>query len=177
MKDEIFISVDIEADGSIPGDYSMTEIGACVVGDTRETFEALIKPISEKISLQAAGVSQHSREWLQQNGEEPAAAMMRFAKWVAKVSGDARPVFVGFNAPFDWMFIHWYCMHFLGENPFGYSALDLKAYYMGKCGVDLWAETSMSKLPPRFAPKRSLSHLALDDAIQQAEIFSKLRTM
>ena len=40
-------------------------------------------------------------------------------------------VFVGFNAPFDWSFVNYYFHRFLGHNPFGFTAVDIKAYYMG----------------------------------------------
>ena len=40
-------------------------------------------------------------------------------------------MFVGFNASFDWSFVNWYFHKFVGTNPFGVAALDIKAYYMG----------------------------------------------
>jgi len=41
-----FIMVDIEADGPIPGDYSMISIGAIVVETTlSKTFGGFLKPI------------------------------------------------------------------------------------------------------------------------------------
>lgn len=47
-KEEAYISVDIEASGPIPGEYSMLSLGACVVGDTAKTFYREIKPITDK---------------------------------------------------------------------------------------------------------------------------------
>jgi ribonuclease T len=43
---ETYISVDVEAAGPIPGDYSMLAIGACMVGNARETFYAELRPIN-----------------------------------------------------------------------------------------------------------------------------------
>ena len=37
-KEEIYISIDVEATGPIPGEYSMYEIGACVVGKEDEYY-------------------------------------------------------------------------------------------------------------------------------------------
>jgi hypothetical protein len=79
-------------------------------------------------------------------------------------------VFLAFNAPFDWMFVEDYFRRFLGRNPFGYSALDMKAYYMGMAGV-AWARTSMRYLSPRYLGGSHLSHNALGDARDQAELF------
>lgn len=173
MRNEIYISVDIEADGPIPGDYSMTEIGACVVGVPQLTFSAYLRPMTDKFIPEAANVGTKTRDWLLKHGEDPHACMMRFSAWVKEVSLCGVPVYVGFNAPFDWSFTHWYFIHFLDDDPFGHKALDTKAYIMGKLRLAMFSETSMSLLPPVFAPSRPLSHSALDDAIQQAEIFQK----
>jgi len=43
-------SVDIESSGPIPGEYSMLSIGACVVGNTKDSFYAELKPISKSLS-------------------------------------------------------------------------------------------------------------------------------
>jgi hypothetical protein len=55
-------------------------------------------------------------------------------------SRDGRPVFVGFNAAFDWSFVNYYFQRYLGENPFGFAALDIKSLYMGATGC-AWEET------------------------------------
>lgn len=39
--------------------------------------------------------------------------------------------YVGFNASFDWSFVNYYFDLFLGENPFGIAALDIKSMYSG----------------------------------------------
>jgi len=65
---------------------------------------------------------------LQRRGTDPAEGMRQFNKWIEGVAGvDAVPVFVGFNAPFDWSFVNYYFHRFLGHNPFGFAGLDIKA--------------------------------------------------
>ncbi len=81
-----------------------------------------------------------------------------------------RPVFVALNAPFDWMFVNDYFHRCLQRIPFGHSALDIKAFYMGMTGVH-WAQTSMRSLAGRYLGGRKLTHHALQDAKDQAEIF------
>ena len=39
------------------------------------------------------------------NGVDPAKAMRNFERWVREAAGHDRPVFVAFNATFDW----WTC--------------------------------------------------------------------
>ncbi|MBI5733246.1 3'-5' exonuclease [Candidatus Jorgensenbacteria bacterium] len=176
MKKEVFISVDIEADGPIPGDYSMSSLGACVVDRPDLSFYVEFRPISEKFILEVMIVSGLDRDRLVSDGEDPDSAMRRFANWIQGVCGTwGRPVFVAFNATYDWMFVHWYFEHFLGHDPFGISGWDIKAYYAGVAKKKWWSETSMRKIEEEFKSFKSLTHNALDDARCQAEIFRRLR--
>jgi len=77
---------------------------------------------------------------------------------------------VALNATFDWMFVNDYFHRFLQRNPFGHSALDIKAFYMGLAGVN-WAQTSMKALAARYLSGRKLTHNALQDARDQGEVF------
>lgn len=172
---DLFISVDVETDGPIPGDYSLASIGAVVVDRPEETFYVELKPISERFVAEAVATTGLDRERLAREGVEPAEAMRAFGEWVRRVAGRARPVFVAFNATFDWSFVHWYFIHFVGESPFGIAGLDVKAYYMGALGKRRWAETTKRHLEPRFHSELPHTHNALDDAREQAEVFAKIR--
>jgi hypothetical protein len=58
-----WIMVDIEADGPIPGDYSMVSFGAVVVEPGLErTFNGELRPISKKFVPEALAVSGFTRE-------------------------------------------------------------------------------------------------------------------
>jgi len=41
--------------------------------------------------------------------------MNKFCDWLKEVRGARKPVFVGFNASFDWSFVNWYFVKFLGK--------------------------------------------------------------
>ena len=111
---------------------------------------------------------------MSETGVPPKEALQAFADWIQHVAPEGtRAVFVAFNAPFDWMFINSYFHRYLGYNPFGHSALDIKAYFMGQAGVT-WAETSMKQMSSRFLDETHLSHNALQDAQDQAQIFQRL---
>lgn len=170
---EIYISVDIEASGPIPGEYSILSLGACVVGATNTSFYREFKPINNNFVAAALEVSGLFLEKLKQGGIEPAAGMAQFEQWVQRVCGEKRPVFVAFNATFDWSFTHWYFIKFLGRDPFGISGLDIKAYYMGKLNTT-WSETTKKRVVVKFPSIHQHTHNALDDAVEQAEIFEKL---
>jgi hypothetical protein len=71
------------------------------------------------------------------------------------------------------MFINDYFHRYLGNNPFGHSALDIKAYFMGQMGVS-WAETSLKHISDHMLENHTLNHNALSDALEQADIFRKI---
>ena len=172
---ECYISVDIEAAGPIPPTYSMLSFGACLVDAPASTFYAELRPITERALPAALQVSGLSLERLVATGRDPAETMSAFRDWIISAAAGRTPVFVGFNASFDWAFINWYFHQYLGENPFGIGALDIKAYYMGFSG-SAWQDTTSSRLPGRFKPMHQRTHNALDDAVAQAEVFNKLLT-
>lgn len=176
MQKEIYFSVDIEAAGPIPGEYSMLSLGACVIGQSENTFYVELKPINNYFVKEALEVSGLELGDLAKSGVEPELAMKNFGEWVRRNAKDSKPVFVGYNASFDWSFVNWYFNKFLGENPFGFAALDIKSYYMGFSGCQ-WGETTSSRLPREIKSTKPLTHNAVEDAIAQGEIFNKLLSL
>lgn len=175
-KRELFFSVDIETAGPIPGEYSLLSIGACAVFDPMKTFACDIKPINRNADPKALEVTGLSLDELALSGLDPSEGMRRFDDWLSTLANsDDAAVFVGFNAPFDWSFVNYYFHRFLGRNPFGFTALDIKALYMGATGCK-WAETRSSKIAHRLKPKLTASHNALQDAQYQAEIFRLIKS-
>ena len=137
-------------------------LGACAVDNDEKTFYAELKPLNENSVPEALAVTGFTLEELARDGVEPRVAMANFAVWLAKtVPSGAKQVFVGLNAPFDWSFVNYYFVHFGGANPFGHSALDIKALYMGATGC-LWAQTTSAQMANRLHPKKKGTHNALD---------------
>lgn len=171
---EYYISVDVETSGPNPSEYSLLSIGACTVDEPYLTFYVELKPVNEQFLESALKVSGLSFECLKEIGKPPKEAMEAFAAWLEEVVPEGKsPVFVAFNAPFDWLFVADYFHRYLGYNPFGHKALDIKAFYMGMAGVP-WRETGMMHLSNKYLGDRTLTHHALADALDQAEIFSAL---
>jgi DNA polymerase III epsilon subunit-like protein len=173
MKIERYYSVDVESAGPIPGKYSMLSLGACPVDDSAKGYYVELKPISKDFVPDALKVSGFHLAKLKRTGKSPRGAMETFRKWVAETAGEAKPIFVGFNACYDWQFVNWYMERFAGGNPFGFGGIDIKSYYMGLSGLP-WAKTTSSQLPPEFQPDTAQTHNALDDARAQASVFAKL---
>ncbi len=168
---ETLISVDVETAGPNPASYSMLSLGACLVEDPSSGFYVEIKPVHDTITREALSIGGLTLEHLTVHGTDPALAMAEFDTWLQSVVlADHVPIFVGFNAAFDWMFVCDYFERYLGRNPFGHAALDIKSYYLGIAGGS-WAETSMRFLSPKYLDGRALSHNALGDARDQAALF------
>jgi len=172
---ETFISVDVEASGPIPGEYSLLSIGACAAYEPSRAFACLVKPISTNADPKALEVTGLQLKELMVTGLTPEAAMEAFAKWVEEVSVGSVPVFVGLNAAFDWSFVNYYFHKFYGRNPFGFAALDIKSLFMGAQGCS-WRDTRSSKIKRTLSATSEGTHDALEDAQYQAELFRLIRT-
>jgi hypothetical protein len=185
VKREVYVSVDIEADGPIPGPYSMLSFGMAACGTfdgmafepadpAERTFYAELKPISETYNAEALAVSGLDRDRLAVEGREPTEAMRVAAAWVREVAGGATPVLVAYPLGFDWMWLYWYLVRFAGASPFGHSRhLDLKTLYAAKARAPI-SRSTKRQMPSELLPNRPHTHNALDDAIEQAELFHNL---
>ena len=185
VKPSLYISVDIEADGPIPGPYSMLSFGAAVAGTQdadgftavdpeKLTFYRELRPISEEFVPEALAVSGLDRDRLRREGAEPAVALAEFSDWVREVAPGAQPVMCGYPASYDWMFLYWYLIRFTGASPFGHSGcLDMKTLYAAKARLPLRA-VAKGTMPRELLSRRRHTHHALDDAIEQAELFANL---
>jgi DNA polymerase III epsilon subunit-like protein len=170
---EVYISVDIEAAGPVPSTFSMLSLGAVVVDDPKNTFYVELKPANDKFVPDAMKVVGRTLPDFAKNGREPKEAMTDFRDWLVSVATAAKPVFVGFNATFDWAFVNFYFHEYLGENPFGFGGIDIKSYYMGMTGCT-WEDTRSSRIRSELKGPSPHTHNALDDAVEQAEMFRRM---
>lgn len=103
--------------------------------------------------------------------QTPAAAMQRYVAWLKGLPG--QPVFVGYPAAYDFLFIYWYLLRFAGESPFSHSALDIKTYAMAVLGLP-YRESTKRNMPKRWISASPHTHVALDDAIEQGQLFCNI---
>jgi DNA polymerase III epsilon subunit-like protein len=167
--------VDIEAAGPIPASYSMLSLGAIAVDDPKQTFYVELKPVNDKFIPEAMNIVGRSLQDFAEKGRDPKEAMATFRDWLARTAKAGKPVFVGFNATFDWAFVNFYFHQYIGENPFGFGGIDIKSYYMGLTGCK-WDDTRSSRIVGEFKGTARHTHNALDDAIEQAEMFRRMLT-
>ena len=101
----------------------------------------------------------------------PAETMFSYVTWLDALP--AKPVFVGFPASFDFLFVYWYLMRFVGRSPFSFAALDIKTMAMVMLKKE-YRHCSKKDLPKRWFDPHPHTHIALDDAIEQGAMFCNM---
>jgi hypothetical protein len=178
---EIFFSTDIESDGPIPGKYSMLSFGSAAFTDKGE----LIDTYSANLEILPGAIQDpDTMDWWKSQGSawdacrqdtRPAEVIMpKFVSWVNNVCGKVgKPVFVGYPTGFDFTFMYWYLRAFANESPFSFSALDIKSFAMAILGSE-FRKTTKRNFPSHWFGRKRHTHIALDDAIEQGELFCKI---
>ena len=175
---EIYVSTDVEADGPAPGANSMLSFASAAYTADKKllgTFSANLETLP--------GASPHPKTaewWLTQPDawaacrrdlRAPETAMHDYAGWLGALPG--KPVFVAYPVGFDFMFVHWYLMRFVGESPFGFSAIDIKTYAMALLKTE-YQHANKRRLPAHWFGPQPHTHIALDDAIEQGTLFCNM---
>jgi len=175
---EVYVSTDIESDGPIPGMNSMLSFGSAAFNEKGvmiSTFEANLE------LLEGAEGNEDTMNWWATQPEaweahrintvQPKKAMLDYVVWLESLPG--KPVFVGYPAGFDFLFVYWYLIRFAGKSPFSFSALDIKTYAMAVLKTP-WRETVKRNMPKQWFGPHKHTHKALDDAIEQGVLFCNI---
>lgn len=175
---EIYISTDVETDGPIPGPHSMLSIGSAAYTSDKvvvSTFSANLE------TLPGAQAHPKTAEWratqpeawaaCRKDLESPEQATKRYVNWIKSLDG--KPVFVAYPAGFDFLFVYWYLIKFVGESPFSHSALDIKSFAMALLKTD-FRQSTKRNMPKRWFDDLPHSHVALDGAIEQGALFRNM---
>lgn len=177
-KIEIYVSTDVEADGPIPGPHSMLSFAsASYTADKKliSTFTANLEelPYAKAHPDTMAWWDKNPEAWTacRENCQDPTIAMKDYVEWLKQLPG--KPVFVGYPAAYDFMFVYWYMIRFVGESPFSHSALDIKTYAMAVLKKN-YRESTKRNMPKRWFDKLPHTHVALDDAIEQGALFCNI---
>ena len=175
---EIYVSTDVETDGPIPGPHSMLSLGSAAYTADKQ----LVATFSGNLeTLEHARAHPKTAEWwatqpqawaaCRQDLEAPEAAMRRYIEWVKSLPG--KPVFVAYPAGFDFLFVYWYLIRFVGESPFSHSALDVKSFAMAVMKTN-YRDSTKRNMPKHWFDPLPHTHVALDDAIEQGAMFCNM---
>lgn len=175
---EIYVSTDIESDGPAPGLNSMLSFAsAAYLAD-----KTLVKTFSANLeTLGGASADPETMAWWETqpqaweasrvDPQPPVIVMPQYVSWLKSLPGN--PVFVGYPAAFDFMFITYYLYRFAGESPFFYVALDIKTYAMAMMKTDFY-DVNKKSMPPHWFDDLPYTHVALDDAVSQGALFCNM---
>ena len=176
---EIYVSTDIEADGPIPGPNSMLSFGSAAYRDDK----TMVATFSANLDLLPGATgdpgtmswwAEHPDAWkaARENARDPGEAMREYAAWLEALPG--APVFVGYPASYDFLFVYWYLIRFAGRSPFSFAALDIKTMAMIALGKP-YRQCTKNRFPKRwFDSNLPHNHVALDDAIEQGALFCNI---
>lgn len=190
---EVYISVDIETDGPIPGDNSMLTLGAVpVVRTGPKAWELRVGDAFYIRMLQRQGalMNHDTEDWWRKQDDavryeafhaeprvHPREAMVEFAEWTESVSS-AQPVFVARPTGFDYSFVNWYLVHYLGAKRahalYSHRALDMRSLMMGmhpKLGFYSAQSSLMDEKYHLDTGHKITAHRALSDAVEQGSTF------
>lgn len=183
---DVYFSADIETDGPIPGPYSVLSFALVYAGSfDGKAFERPAKydqifyrelaPISDSYEPEALRVNGLDRNRLIREGVTPKNAMEEAFDWVTKLAGSAKPVLVAYPLSFDWTWLYWYFIKFCEfGSPFEYSrCFDIKTAVAVKARIPI-SDAGRSRIHPSLRSKHQHSHHAVDDAIEQADIFANI---
>jgi hypothetical protein len=186
MAGDAYFSADVETDGPIPGPFSILSFGLVYAGSFdgqrfsapgsySETFYRELRPISDNYQAEALRVNGLDRDRLLREGASPEIAMEEARRWIEGFAGEAKPVLVAYPLSFDWSWLYWYFVRFsAGGSPFNHSlCFDIKTAFAVKAGIPI-ADSGKSRLLPSLRPQGKHTHHALEDAIEQAEIFANV---
>lgn len=175
---EVYVSTDVETDGPIPGPHSMLSFASAAYLAPKQLIGTFAANLT---TLPGASGHPPTMEWWSRNPEawavarsdlqDPAEAMHSYVAWVESLPGT--PVFVAYPAGFDFLFVYWCLIHFAGESPFSFSALDMKTYAMALLRCD-YREAVKKNMPKSWFDPLPHTHKALDDAIEQGALFCNM---
>lgn len=179
--DELYISIDVETNGPIPGPNSMLSLGAVAfLADRTEvgTFEAVLEELEGSAGdpdTMAWWATQPPEIWAacRKDPVAPREAMDLYVKWIYGLTKEynLKPVCVAYPAGFDFTYVHWYLHKFLNRDPCGFSCIDIKSYAMAKLGQNFRNTTKKTMPSSWFAGLPPHTHRAVDDAREQGLLF------
>ncbi len=175
---EIYVSTDVETDGPIPGPHSMLSFASAAYRPDKSlvgTFEANLETLAgaEGDPRTMAWWKTEPEAWAacRRDTRDPAVVMPEYVRWIQSLPG--KPVFVAYPAGFDFLFVYWYLIRFVGESPFSHSALDMKSYAMAVLGKE-YRESTKRNMPRGWFDPMPHTHVALDDAKEQGALFCNM---
>lgn len=179
-KPEIYISIDIESNGPIPGENSMLSLGAAaytrdkqLIGKFSMNLLEIPGSYPDSDTMLWWGTQKEAWAACRKACIEPDSAMKYFNDWVKTFNDKFTPVCVAYPAGFDFTFLHYYMMRYIGKNPFSFACLDIKTLAMALLGGK-YRESGKRSFPKHWFDDLPHTHIAVDDAVEQGAMFCNM---
>ncbi len=182
MKGDVFISIDIECDGPIPGPHSMISLGAAafdndgrIIGTFEANLKALVGANPHETTMKDFW-AKHPEAWKRstENPVDPEKVMLAFDKWVTGLPGTEKRA-VCSPVGFDFTFVYWYLTRFVGTSCLDFKAIDMRSYLAGMLGL-AYQYSGKPYYKQRWKDTRfAHTHCAIDDALEQGTSFMRMR--
>lgn len=177
----VYFSVDIEANGSVPGRHSMLSLGAVAFDADGNDTGRFSRNFRE---LNGASRDRRVMEWwanypdqfhmTRLNTVAPHDAMNDFSDFISQQSTYSdRIICMAHPASYDFPWIDWYFKEFLGINPFGHICICIKTLVMAALKVN-FLEARKRDFPQHWGSQNDSAHIAVEDALFQGRIAVKL---
>lgn len=175
---ELYISVDVEADGPGPLVNSLLQIGAVpfTLGKgllLPKTYIANIDPLPDakrdpNTTIEFWDKHPGLYEKVRQHARPAQVVIPEFCHWVEELAQEYKqaPICACYPCGFDFSFVYTYCIKYYGKSPFGFRCFDAKSY----AAATLKSRFKIGKrdFPVGWSDKSKHTHNALDDAVEQA---------
>lgn len=175
--EQLYLSIDVEADGPCAGINSMLSLG--IAGFTVDKgivfeWEKNMFPLSgctadkETMKWWSKKENDVAFKYVLSNRVSAQNAFVELFSKIRELKKTYEITVVGWPINYDWQWINYYFHRFVKQNPLGFSARCIASYGWGKTG-------SKTIDYAKFAdPKYQHTHKALDDAKEQGALFINL---
>lgn len=183
---ELYVSLDIETDGPVPGMNSMLALGASAFtkdGTPRglwyHTFYPLLDAAPNPATMEWWKTQPEAWAEVERDRRWPHKMMPNFVEWLdsLKHKDSEKLVAAAWPAAFDFSFVNYYCHRFVGRNPLGFACLDIRSLAQGLTysrGYYDLRENQIKELQGQVDNTDLRPHVALDDAIGQGRLLVAL---
>ncbi len=174
------MSLDVESNGPAAGLNSMLALGAAAFSDDGEwitSFYSTLYPIPgsspDPDTMKWWETQPEAWAEVTRNRLQPATVMREFTAWSESLTNFGRLTALGWSIVYDWQYVNWYLWRFVGRNPLGYDAMDIRSYASGLAAEPSYRGLTEKQVEELVGPvdKTGLrAHVAVDDAIGQGRL-------
>lgn len=177
-KPVTYIAIDIEANGPIPGPFSMLALGSVAYNSSGEEigdFNANLLPLDnaaeDPSTMKFWAEHPEVYQQLRRDAQPAQATMMKYLAWLGEYRGQV----IALTKPkgFDFMWIYWYLRRFVDRCPFGWECVDMRSYISGRQKI-LYKNAVKSNLPEEWFIHMRHTHVPVEDARDIGEMWWKI---